>query len=752
MSIKKEVKRAKKSVPRHRYGELTMAATFARAAVNDVVNLSKLIESVENDVKKESETHSLSAMHNWLKGIDTATAQEELKKLPDTREYSPYIFAKLNTGASQMLDMMSYVGLCLWAELRICDLITEADYTLTEGLDSIRFASYERSRGKKRRIPLEKTEELVQATVLQWGDVGTGEISPYIFEYRCGGKQEERLEQMKQRALQGILRNKEKYLTCAATIECFTCGKIDWVNSYDADEYMACGWILPAIRDVMARMTTCGASKMLIFCLMAALIKLDDELADNGIGVTEDNFNAMARIHFGGTPFSEYMLMIEANVADSIDEAVHKLYVNDTLDDEAKRCILYSALLSLRTNHEDVGSHSMGTAMYRFKTLKDSLMERRISMMGSGVSRAVGHVARVVLTGHLTDVIKLVGNGEYRLTKTSEDGKADKEVMELCDTAEELINSYLGNVSEMSDEEIRDQACQLLASHTFALHDDLQVASDTSLALLHRARTFLRNEAEHDNIVDNENKELRKANSDLEKKLERVTRKNQALEAREIGVKASQDELKRRDNIIKSRDSEIKRLKDDVSRLTNANSKLIRAAEHSGDTAEATQELLDRISELESELNSKTNECLELEEKLADFETNTDDEGNVIDFENFKDDLLKLIGNRRVYIAGGSDKWGNKFEGMFNRMEHRIADEVSWQDLTNSDVVIMSVRQMPHRVSNQITGVCRERGIPFVIFTGSNVDQAAWMLYAALLQEAGQGKAIYYRQEDTGSM
>lgn len=231
------------------------------------------------------------------------------------------------------------------------------------------------------------------------------------------------------------------------------------------------------------------------------------------------------------------------------------------------------------------------------------------------------------------------------------------------------------------------------------------------------------------------------------------------------------DANRKKDKLDKAR-RDLSKAQERIKKLENENKKLSKhqngdigkiKSEHERHVEKLNKELFTRerenkikdetIAELERKLAECSKERDELEEKVTSLSTildeieDSNDESINEQYDSFDinaniDEILSLIGNRRIVLVGGKDNWRGELQKYFPNVMCRSTSKMRGKttDIKSGDIVMISFLNMKHCISVPIMSRCRFLGNLCVLGHETNMRVTLSKLHSALLAEKGESK------------
>lgn len=241
---------------------------------------------------------------------------------------------------------------------------------------------------------------------------------------------------------------------------------------------------------------------------------------------------------------------------------------------------------------------------------------------------------------------------------------------------------------------------------------------------------------------------LKSANDRLEKDVRRKTTKLEETRDELKKVKESQSKTKaklesksKKQEAVFAKEKELEKLRKEVDELRKKNNSL------EYDATSKEKSMLKLQADLAKALKDNEEmqqQCDALTEALNEFENEVDGEDTTFKYEDYRDEILSMVGDRRIFVAGGTEGWRDKILSEFNKTLSRSVDSFRTGDICQGDVVILQIKQMKHRTSVPIINRCRELGLCYIITSQTNTDMVMQRLYSELKSEIDGSLGSHY--------
>lgn len=250
--------------------------------------------------------------------------------------------------------------------------------------------------------------------------------------------------------------------------------------------------------------------------------------------------------------------------------------------------------------------------------------------------------------------------------------------------------------------------------------------------------------------------------NDIYDELQKAVKKSDAFER---DANRKKDKLDKAGRDISKANERIRKLESDNKKLSKHQNGDIGKlkSEHERQVEKLNKELfnLDRESKIKdetiAELERKLMECNKEREELKEKATslvnildeieNSNDEITKEQCESFVtedkiEEILSLIGNRRIVLVGGKDNWRWELQKYFPNVMCRNTNKMMGKtaDIKKGDIVMISFLNMRHCVSEPIMSRCRSLGNLCVLGHETNMSVTLSKLHSALLAEKGESK------------
>lgn len=244
----------------------------------------------------------------------------------------------------------------------------------------------------------------------------------------------------------------------------------------------------------------------------------------------------------------------------------------------------------------------------------------------------------------------------------------------------------------------------------------------------------------------------------------------------EAALSTAEERVKRAEKSITRKDKKIAELTEENKKLSEKNSKAYKDIEVlKGKSAERCQEEIDgykkEIARLQGLLNQATGakdsaerklkeqgeKKAELEAKVRKLSSINEDimerlncwekdedskENSTYDIDNAVIEVKRRLNGRRLIIFGGHHQWREKMDNLLSGCNVHIdaAQTGSSDIISRNDVVILSIRNVAHCMSEPITAKCRLLKIPHEFVNKTNLESVMQTIIATL-----GGEGTYYR-------
>ena len=241
---------------------------------------------------------------------------------------------------------------------------------------------------------------------------------------------------------------------------------------------------------------------------------------------------------------------------------------------------------------------------------------------------------------------------------------------------------------------------------------------------------------------------VKSANERLEKDVRRKTAKLDETREELKKVKESQSKTKaklesksKKQEAVFDKEKELEKLRKEVDELRKKNNLL------EYDVTSKEKSMLKLQADLAKALKDNVEmqqQCDSLTEALNEFENEVEVEDETFKYEDYRDEILSMVGGRRVFVAGGTEDWRDKISNEFSKTLSRSVDSFRTGDICQGDVVILQIKQMKHRTSVPIINRCRELGLCYIITSQTNTDMVMQRLYNELKSEIDGSLGSHY--------
>lgn len=248
-------------------------------------------------------------------------------------------------------------------------------------------------------------------------------------------------------------------------------------------------------------------------------------------------------------------------------------------------------------------------------------------------------------------------------------------------------------------------------------------------------------------VVSEENNKLKYEVEHVKKDVQRKVSKIDALKNEVEKLRSSNNKLSCENTKLKKEKSSCGKSAIDSykNEIESLNKRIFNLERELGIAQKDKDSLEIKNRELERESSDLKVQCEVYEEEMSELRNeNVTHEFNIDD--NIGE-IRKLIGNRRVFVVGSTNKWRELISGYFNSTIGRSVDSMSVDEIKSNDLVLLSIKQMKHCISVPVLQKCRQLGVKCIMLNESNLQHVMHKVHTELRAEAGLGQGWFYGKE-----